>query len=174
MVASSGSVSMSAWSMCSHPAAQKSSAWGRWRMTSWRRMQRSAARSSAPRGSRWAPSLASWLRGLPSRPSLPSRTMWSMILREDTRLFVWSFYLLYICVTLVRTILLTLSSSMNLLCVHVEKFPVLFCANLSLEERYALIFASENKDLPFSTSYGANYVFMLFEPWSGNWESMSH
>jgi hypothetical protein len=40
-------------------------------------------------------------------------------------------------------------------------FP--FCANLSLEERYALIFASENKDLPFSTSYGA-YVFMLFEP----------
>jgi hypothetical protein len=62
--------------------------------------------------------------------------MWSMISRVDTRLFGPSTCStqFYICVTLVRATLLTLSSSMNLLSVPVERFPILG-ANLSFSER---------------------------------------
>lgn len=85
MAASSGSGSMSVWSMCSHPVAQRSSACGKPRMTSSRQTPRPVVRWSAPRGSLWVLSLASWLRALHLRQSLLFLMMWSMISRVVTR-----------------------------------------------------------------------------------------
>ena len=85
MDASSASGSMSVSSMCSHQDARKSSACGRPRTTSSRRMPRPVVRWSAPRGSPWVRSLASWSRVLQLRQSLLFLMMWSMTSRVVTR-----------------------------------------------------------------------------------------
>ena len=85
MDASSASGSMSVSSMCSHQDARKSSACGRPRTTSSRRMPRPVVRWSAPRGSPWVRSLASWSRVLQLRQSLLFLMMLSMTSRVVTR-----------------------------------------------------------------------------------------